>query len=51
MDIYGHRSGKAKSLLSKAELKTDIDEIKLLLIDAKGEIDAAIEIEKHISKS
>ena len=43
--------GKAKSSLDKAALKTDLNEIKDLLILAKGEIDAAIEIEKQRQKA
>ena len=43
--------GKAKSSLDKAALKTDSDEIKELLTLAKGEIDAAIDIEKQRQKA
>ena len=42
---YKGNPGKANSLLDKAALKTELSEIKALLIDARGEIDAAILIE------
>ncbi len=48
---YKGNPGKAKSSLDKVELKTDLSERRDLLILAKGEIDAAIEIEKHRNKA
>ena len=48
---YKGNPGKANSLLDKAALKTELSEIKPLLIDAKGEIDAAILIEKNRLKA
>lgn len=43
--------GKAKSSLDKAALKTELNEKRDLIIIAKGEIDAAIEIEKQRVKA
>ena len=48
---YKGNPGKAKSSLDKVELKTDLSERRDLLILAKGEIDAAIENEKHRQKA
>ena len=48
---YKGNPNKARSYTAKVELSTDIDEIKNLLTDAKGEIDAAILIEKNKYKA
>ena len=48
---YKGNPGKAKSSLDKAALKTEINEKRDLIIAAKGEIDAAIEIEKQRTKA
>tara|TARA_B100001758_G_scaffold102256_1_gene87567 strand:- start:164 stop:1561 length:1398 start_codon:yes stop_codon:yes gene_type:complete len=48
---YKGNPGKAKSLLEKAGLKSDESEIRELLINAKGEIDAAILLTKQYSKA
>ena len=48
---YKGNPGKAKSLLEKAGLKSDESEIRELLINAKGEIDAAILLTKQYAKA
>ena len=48
---YKGNPGKAKSLLDKSELKSDESEIRELLINAKGEIDAAILLTKQSEKA
>ncbi len=48
---YKGSPGKAKSSLDKAALKTDLNEIKELLVIAKGEIDAAILSDKNNTKA
>lgn len=47
---YKGNPGKAKSLLDKSALKSNETEIRELLINAKGEIDAAILIDKQKQK-
>ena len=48
---YKGNPGKAKSLLEKSALKSDANEIRELLINAKGEIDAAILLDKQKVKA
>ena len=48
---YKGNSNKARSYLGKVELTTDLSEKEALLTDAKGEVDAAIQIEKKRSKA
>ena len=48
---YKGNSNKARSYLGKVELTTDLSEKEALLTDAKGEVDAAIQIEKNRSKA
>ena len=48
---YKGNPGKAKSLLEKSALKSDENEIRELLINAKGEIDAAILLTKQSEKA
>ena len=48
---YKGNVNKAESYLNKSELKTDIGEKRSLLIDAKGEIDLAMTIEKNNIKA
>ena len=48
---YKGNPGKAKSSLEKSKLKSNEDEIKELLIIAKGEIDLAVQIEKQKNKA
>ena len=53
-DAYSQYKGsvnKAETYLNKSELKTDIGEKRSLLIDAKGEIDLAMTIEKNNIKA
>jgi len=47
---YKGNPGKAKSLLDKSALKSNESEIRGLLINAKGEIDAAILLDKQKQK-
>ena len=47
---YKGSVNKARSLLDKAALSTYMSEIKPLLVEAKGEVDQAIKIEKNRSK-
>ena len=47
---YKGNPGKAKSLLDKSALKSNESEIRELLINAKGEIDAAILLDKQKQK-
>ena len=47
---YKGSINKARSLLDKAALSTYMSEIKPLLVEAKGEVDQAIKIEKNRSK-
>ena len=47
---YKGNVNKARSLLDKAALSTNMSEIKPLLVDAKGEVDEAIKIEKNRAK-
>jgi len=48
---YKGSVNKARSYLTKLELTTDQSEINNFLKDAKGEVDAAIKIEKNIQKA
>ena len=48
---YKGSVSKARSYLTKLELTTDQSEINNFLKDAKGEVDAAIKIEKNIQKA
>ena len=53
-NVYSQYKGnvnKAEAYLNKSELKTDIGEKRSLLIDAKGEIDLAMTIEKNNIKA
>ena len=53
-NVYSQYKGnvnKAEGYLNKSELKTDIGEKRSLLIDAKGEIDLAMTIEKNNIKA
>ena len=53
-DAYSQYKGnvnKAETYLNKSEIKTDIGEKRSLLIDAKGEIDLAMTIEKNNIKA
>ena len=53
-NVYSQYKGnvnKAEVYLNKSELKTDIGEKRSLLIDAKGEIDLAMTIEKNNIKA
>ena len=53
-DAYSQYKGsinKAETYLNKSELKTDIEEKRSLLIDAKGEIDLAMTIQKNNIKA
>lgn len=47
---YKGSINKARSYLTKLELTTDQSEINNFLKDAKGEVDAAIQIEKNVEK-
>ena len=47
---YKGSINKARSYLTKLELTTDQSEINNFLKDAKGEVDAAIQIEKNVVK-
>ena len=47
---YKGSINKARSYLTKLELTTDKSEINNFLKDAKGEVDAAIQIEKNVEK-
>ena len=47
---YKGSINKASSYLTKLELTTDQSEINNFLKDAKGEVDAAIQIEKNVEK-
>jgi hypothetical protein len=53
-DAYSQYKGsinKAETYLNKSELKSDIEEKRSLLIDAKGEIDLAMTIQKNNIKA
>ena len=53
-NVYSQYKGnvnKAESNLNKSKLKTIIGEKRALILDAKGEIDLAMTIEKNNSKA